>query len=111
MSVNRLARPAVSPAAGWTASRLGSRGPFAEARRRYRALEVARAIAEAHVLSWQTAYGGIVPDPVLDALSLEQRADAWRGSLPSPDQDVWVAELDGRVVGFSNDGAAYGGPN
>jgi hypothetical protein len=38
----------------------------------------AEAIATVHVRSWQAAYPGIVPQPVLDRLSIERRAASWR---------------------------------
>jgi len=38
-----------------------------------------RAIAEVHVASWRAAYRGQLPDDVLAGLSVERRADMWRG--------------------------------
>jgi len=35
--------------------------------------EDARAIAEVHVASWRYAYRGLLPDDVLDRLSVEER--------------------------------------
>src|SRR5581483_4275740 len=70
----------------------------------------AEAIAQVHVASWQAAYRGLVPDPVLDSLSVEHRAARWREWFAgeSPNQPelgcVLVAELDGAVVGFANAG-------
>jgi GNAT superfamily N-acetyltransferase len=67
----------------------------------------ARAIAEVHVASWRAAYRGIVPDAVLDALSVCERAGRWASRLANPDSPsfVYVAEDDaGRVVGFASGG-------
>jgi GNAT superfamily N-acetyltransferase len=63
----------------------------------------ARAIAAVHVTSWQVAYRGIVPDEVLDALSVEGRERGWRERLGRPDELhrlTLVAERDGAVAGF-----------
>jgi len=40
-------------------------------------------IARVHVRSWQVGYRGIMPDEVLDAISLEQREERWRQILPA----------------------------
>jgi GNAT superfamily N-acetyltransferase len=68
----------------------------------------AEAIASAHVRSWQAAYRGIVPDAMLDSLSIDRRASWWRGELTemAPPTACWVAERSGRVVGFASIGAA-----
>lgn len=64
------------------------------------------AIARVHVTSWQTSYRGIVPDDLLDGLSVERRAEQWSGRFKNPSEKfpLLVAESDGEVVGF----AAYG---
>jgi GNAT superfamily N-acetyltransferase len=71
----------------------------------------ADAIASAHVRSWQAAYRGIVPDALLDALSIERRASWWRGELTemAKPTECWVVEQSCRVVGFASIGAARGG--
>jgi GNAT superfamily N-acetyltransferase len=70
----------------------------------------AAAIASAHVRSWQAAYRGIVPDAVLDALSIDRRASWWRGELTemAPPTACWVVERSSRVAGFASIGAARG---
>lgn len=40
-----------------------------------------RHIADIHVRSWQTAYRDILPDPVLDRLSVFERKQAWKRVL------------------------------
>jgi ribosomal protein S18 acetylase RimI-like enzyme len=67
----------------------------------------AEAIARVHVAAWRETYRGIVPDAVLAALSVEQRAAGWRAALAAhrPDAAVFVAEERDAVVGF-----AAGGP-
>lgn len=55
-----------------------------------------------HVRSWQAAYRGIVPDAVLNSLSVERRAAFWTDAVSDPPSmsGVWVAEHDGAVAGF-----------
>jgi len=63
-----------------------------------------QAIAEAHVLGWRAAYRGIVPDIVLDGLSVDARAAQWRGRLDeaaASERRAWVIEVDRRVQGFA----------
>lgn len=69
----------------------------------------AHAIARVHVETWQTTYRGIVPDAVLDKMSVEQRLPRWQELLADDSQAGFtlVAEDDdGQVVGF-----ACAGPN
>jgi ribosomal protein S18 acetylase RimI-like enzyme len=65
-------------------------------------LSDAVAIAKIHIGTWQCAYRGQIPDEYLDALSVEARARTWRDRLAesNPSPQNFVAELDGRVVGF-----------
>jgi GNAT superfamily N-acetyltransferase len=63
-----------------------------------------RAIAEIHVLGWRAAYRGIVPDIVLEGLSIDARAAQWRGRLDDAvanERRVWVIEVDRHVQGFA----------
>lgn len=57
----------------------------------------AAAIAEIHVRSWQAAYRGVLPDELLDSLSVSERETSWRALLSgSEDRQVTlVAEHDG----------------
>jgi L-amino acid N-acyltransferase YncA len=64
----------------------------------------AGAIARVHVESWQTTYAGIVPEDYLANLDVVQREASWREWLTF-DVDVFVAEVDGEVVGFVGGGA------
>jgi L-amino acid N-acyltransferase YncA len=59
----------------------------------------ARAIAEVHVRSWQAGYRGLMPDDVLDGLSVAEREPRWRDGL-SDGSTVFVAEKDGELIGF-----------
>lgn len=71
----------------------------------------AEAIADAHVRGWQTTYRGIVPDEVLDGLSVERRTTFWRDTITAETAAdaslarTWVVEDEGRVHGFASTGA------
>lgn len=67
-----------------------------------------RSIAEVHVRSWQAAYRGQIPDRVLDNLSVEGCEEWWRRSLSQISEAVWVAEVNGKTVGFASTGPARG---
>lgn len=56
--------------------------------------------------TWQVAYRGLVPDDFLDALDVDRRVAAYaeHGILDDPERPLFVAEVDGRVVGFVNVG-------
>jgi GNAT superfamily N-acetyltransferase len=72
----------------------------------------AEGIAHVHVGTWQSTYRGIVPDSVLDDLSVERRTQRWQTTL-GDSTDVYhktiVAEMDGRIVGFTSFGTARDG--
>jgi ribosomal protein S18 acetylase RimI-like enzyme len=63
------------------------------------------AIALLHVLAWQKAYRGLLPDEVLDTLSVDEWARKRRERLGNdgPRRTI-VATLDGVVVGFARFG-------
>jgi GNAT superfamily N-acetyltransferase len=69
--------------------------------------EDAEAISRVHVDSWRSTYRGIVPDDFLAKLNYEQRAKVRREQLEKndPAKCTFVAEDDGKIVGF-----AMGGP-
>ena len=64
----------------------------------------AEQIAHVHVRSWQDAYAHVFPAERLSKLSVEERAGLWRRWLPDERLATFVAETDGRVVGFVNVG-------
>ena len=59
----------------------------------------ARAIADVHVRTWQAAYRHVFPAEVLDSLSVDEREERWQDHLGGR-VTAWVAETDGRIVGF-----------
>ncbi|MDX8143439.1 GNAT family N-acetyltransferase [Lentzea sp. BCCO 10_0061] len=58
----------------------------------------APAVASVHVQTWQAAYRGLVPDSVLDGLSVEERTAMWERGIPRG--GVWVGLVDDVVAGF-----------
>lgn len=66
-----------------------------------------RTIATIHVEGWRWAYRGHIPDELLDGLSVERREAFWRRELSDPSSEVrvWLADRDGRPVGFVATGA------
>jgi L-amino acid N-acyltransferase YncA len=69
----------------------------------------ARGIAEVHVGSWRHAYRGLLPDGFLDRLSVEEREASWREAFRDRGAAVFVAEEEGRVIGFASFGPSRDG--
>ena len=63
-------------------------------------LEDAHVIAEIHVLTWRAVYQGIVPAEYLATLSVEKRKALWRESIAKGTPEVWVARIEGCIVGW-----------
>ena len=77
-------------------------------------------VAAVHVAAWQWAYAGLLPAAELAALSAAERADRWRDRLAGTGTGrtdrgaTFVADVDGRVVGFVTVGPGrddVGGPS
>ena len=62
----------------------------------------AEGIARAHVQAWHESYRGMIPDEVLDGLSVEARTARWRSIIGSAARPIilLVAEDRDRIVGF-----------
>jgi GNAT superfamily N-acetyltransferase len=72
----------------------------------------ARAIAEVHVDSWRTTYGGMLPDAFLAALSPDRSEELVRATFLKSEGRTWtyVAEDDeGTIVGFARGGPERSG--
>lgn len=54
-------------------------------------------IARVHVASWRAAYRGLLPDSLLDRLSVTQRTGVWETHLQQASARTLVAEGDGRL--------------
>lgn len=65
----------------------------------------ARGIAGVHVEAWRAAYRGLLPDSVLDSLSLAERERIWAELLAAGEETTYVAESGCSVVGFVTVGA------
>ncbi|MGM7698845.1 GNAT family N-acetyltransferase [Microbacterium sp. A84] len=68
----------------------------------------ARGIARVHVHSWQSAYLGLLPQDVLDGLSIEDRVERWVGILaePATNSHTLVVEAHGEILAWASFGAA-----
>lgn len=71
--------------------------------------EDAASLAALHVASWRAAYRGLMPQRVLDGLSVEARERAWSERLTrpeTPEARTWVAvdDDDGALLGFASTG-------
>lgn len=65
----------------------------------------APAIAEVHVLSWQSGYRGLLPQEMLDGLDVAQRVERWTRTIAAgalPRDGTLVAERDGALLAFAN---------
>src|SRR5260370_13011418 len=70
-------------------------------------LEDARQIAEVHVSSWRAAYRGIVPDALLDSLSVKAWTGLWQERLSRVDETInLVLVLGESVLGLITAGPA-----
>lgn len=64
----------------------------------------AAAIARVHVGSWREAYRGLLPDSLLDGLTVEARAARWTILLAPGEAATFVATRDSAVIGFGSAG-------
>jgi ribosomal protein S18 acetylase RimI-like enzyme len=63
----------------------------------------ASSVADIHQRSWEVGYRGIVPDPLLRAVSLVQREERWRQILADDGgvlETLVAASDDGAICGF-----------
>lgn len=60
----------------------------------------AEALAKVHIDSWRSAYRGLVPDSHLAELDYERSARRFRQPGAGLDEETYVAEQDGEVLGF-----------
>ena len=64
----------------------------------------ATAVASVHVESWRAAYRGQLPDELLDNLSVDRRAERWRGVIGATGASdaVLLLERAGSIEGFAH---------
>ena len=69
-------------------------------------LDDAAAIAEVHVRTWQAAYEHVFGAERLAGIDVSSREGLARRFATDPGQDAFVADDDGRIVGFAASGPA-----
>lgn len=71
-------------------------------------IDDAHGLAVVHVLGWQRAYRGLMPQRVLDELSIADREAGWVRILGDPERQArtLVVERDGLIAGWAGYGAA-----
>lgn len=69
--------------------------------------EDAQRIAEIQVETWRHTYPGVMPQAVLDGLSVDDSERNWQEWIPHPETAAFVAELDGGIVGFVSVGPCW----
>jgi ribosomal protein S18 acetylase RimI-like enzyme len=62
-------------------------------------------LARVHVQSWLETYGGLVPQEILNAITLESRIEQWERMFDQP-HGIFVALEDDQIVGFASCGTA-----
>jgi GNAT superfamily N-acetyltransferase len=69
---------------------------------RWAAVNDARDLAVIHIASWRDAYPGLLPDEILDGLSVETRRAEWEGWLAEGGdrRHTLLAERSGEPVAF-----------
>ena len=59
-------------------------------------------IAYIHVQAWRETYAGLIPQEILDGLSVEARAAMWRSALQAGSAtSLLICEQEGEAVGFA----------
>src|SRR5262245_58951247 len=61
-------------------------------------------IAEVQVPGWRSGYRGLMPDAVLDGLSVPKQEGIWRSTIAVGRFEVMVAKVNAAIVGFINFG-------
>lgn len=63
-------------------------------------------LARVHVVSWQEAYRGLLPQSIIASRSLERRRSQWQQLLANSREHILVIGGRERLLGFSNFGRA-----
>lgn len=61
----------------------------------------AEGIAHVHVESWKTTYSGIMKDSIIAGLDVGRRTELWKHNIAQEGNIVFVAEKNGRIIGFA----------
>jgi GNAT superfamily N-acetyltransferase len=67
-------------------------------------LEDVEQLTNVHVLSWQSAYRGLIPNEALDNIDYQARNEMWSKTVRESPSETLVAVVDTKVVGFANFG-------
>ena len=62
-------------------------------------------LARVHVQSWLETYGGLVPQEILDSITLESRVLQWERTFDQP-YGIFVALGDEGLIGFASCGVS-----
>jgi GNAT superfamily N-acetyltransferase len=68
-------------------------------------LDDAGSIATVHVAAWRCTYHNLLPADFLDRMSVDELTRRWAAILSQAREPIFVAEEEGRVVGFASGGA------
>ena len=68
--------------------------------------EDAARLGAVHVQCWRESYSHLLSQQLLDSIRPEDRASRWEQIIASPNDQQWVAEVDGEIVGFAGTGPA-----
>lgn len=83
---------------------------MAEVRVRRAIADDAAGIGHVQVTAWGEAYTGRMPQSILDGLDVGDSTARWLRAIADEGRDVWVAEVDGAVIGFAARGPAGDAP-
>jgi GNAT superfamily N-acetyltransferase len=72
-------------------------------------LKDAEGIARVHVDCWRTTYRNIIPEEFLQNLTYENRMKMWVQNISNETNYVFVAEHDGKIIGFTDAGKEKSG--
>ena len=59
-------------------------------------------LTRVHVLSWQSAYRGLLPEKALGNINYQERQDMWAAAISQSPSETVVAVIDSNIVGFAN---------
>lgn len=57
-------------------------------------------IAKINISSWKTTYADIIDSSFLNSLSMNETVDRWSKHFNNDQEKIFVAEVNGRVVGY-----------
>lgn len=62
-------------------------------------------VAKAHVRSWRESFAGLVPETVMERITVEKRTKVFKERFQSSAYKMYVAEVaDGGIIGFADCG-------